>query len=152
MYNLPINIWALVLLVVGVVPFLLALRKSRRNVFLVIAILSNVIGASFLFKGDAWWQPAVNPILAVIISILTGGYLWIAITKVLEVERSRPAHDANALIGEQGEAKTEIHDEGSVQVDGELWSARSEQVIPPGSRIRVVRRDGFILVVEIISQ
>jgi membrane-bound serine protease (ClpP class) len=147
-YNLPINIWAFVLLIVGVIPFLLALRKSRRIIFLIIAILSNLIGACFLFQGEQWWQPAVNPFLAVIVSALTGSYLWIAITKVLEVERKRPAHDTSALIGEIGEAKTDILDEGSVQIAGELWSARSKQVITQGSKVRVVNKEGFILIVE----
>ena len=31
---------------------------------------------------------------------------------------------------------------------GEMWSARSDKAIPAGSPIRVVRREGFILVVE----
>jgi len=35
-----------------------------------------------------------------------------------------------------------------VQVAGELWSARSEKPIAAGSPIRVVRRDGFVLIVE----
>jgi membrane-bound ClpP family serine protease len=35
-----------------------------------------------------------------------------------------------------------------VYVAGEMWSARSDQSIPAGSSIRVVRREGFILVVE----
>jgi membrane-bound ClpP family serine protease len=47
-----------------------------------------------------------------------------------------------------GEAKTNIHQEGSVQVDGELWTAHSEEMIPIGSRVRVVDRNGFMLVVE----
>jgi membrane-bound serine protease (ClpP class) len=52
------------------------------------------------------------------------------------------------LIGSIGEAKTEINDEGSVQVGGELWSARSDQAIPLGARVRVIAREGFILKVE----
>jgi len=52
------------------------------------------------------------------------------------------------LVGQVGEARTKIHDQGSVQVGGELWSARSEKEIPEGSSIRVIRRDGFVVVVE----
>jgi membrane-bound ClpP family serine protease len=52
------------------------------------------------------------------------------------------------LIGQTGQAKTEIRDIGSAQVAGELWSARSEKVIPLGSRIRVLNREGFTLIVE----
>ena len=38
--------------------------------------------------------------------------------------------------------------EGTVQVAGELWSARSDTPIAAGNPIRVVKREGFILVVE----
>jgi membrane-bound ClpP family serine protease len=61
---------------------------------------------------------------------------------------TRPSHDLNALVGQVGEAKTKIGDEGSVQVAGELWTARSEKPIKPGTAVRVVRRDGFVLIVE----
>ena len=35
-----------------------------------------------------------------------------------------------------------------VQVAGELWSAKSDKAISAGSPIRVIRRDGFVLIVE----
>ena len=147
-YNLPFNLWALVILAVGVIPFIVAVRKSKKLVYLVVAIASVVIGSSFLFQGETWWQPAVNPILALAVSILAGMYLWIATTKVLEADQREPAHDPGRLIGQLGEAKTDIGDEGSVQVAGELWSARSEQPIPNGTRVRVLSREGLTLLVE----
>jgi membrane-bound serine protease (ClpP class) len=52
------------------------------------------------------------------------------------------------MVGKIGEARSKIHEEGSVYVSGEMWSARSDNPIPAGSSIRVVRREGFILVVE----
>ena len=148
-YNLPINVWALVLLLFGVVPFILAVRKYRRPVFLALSIASLVIGSVFLFQGEVWWQPAVNPILALIVSLLAGGYVWIIVTKGLEAANAPPVHDLGALIGSNGEAKTDIHQEGSVQVAGELWSAQSEQPIPQGASVRVIGREGFILLVEV---
>jgi membrane-bound ClpP family serine protease len=59
-----------------------------------------------------------------------------------------PAHSLDTLVGSVGEARTKIADEGSVMVAGELWSAKSDKVIAAGSKIRVLRRDGFVLVVE----
>lgn len=151
-YNLPFNPWALIILAVGVIPFIVAVRKSKNLIYLVVAIASVVIGSIFLFRGENWWQPAVNPFLAVIVSILSGFYLWIATTKVLEADKREPIHDTRKLIGQFGDAKTDVGDEGSVQVAGELWSARSEQSIPIGARVRVVSREGFILVVEVYPQ
>jgi membrane-bound serine protease (ClpP class) len=146
--QLPINLWALGVLVLGVIPFFLAVRKSHKLVYLVIALLAFIIGSIYLFQGEYWWQPGVNPILAIVTSVLACGFLWIATTKVLESEKLRPQHDLSQLIGEIGEAKTDIFDEGSVQIESELWSAHSSVLIPEGSDVRVVKRDGFILEVE----
>ena len=76
------------------------------------------------------------------------GFVWIVAQKAIEADRVRPTHDLEALIGEIGEARSTISDEGSVQVAGELWSAKSEQPIPEGSKVRVLGRDGFSLKVE----
>jgi len=144
----PINFWALGLLILGVIPFILAVRKSRNLVFLGIALVAFVIGSTYLFQGVTWWQPGVNPVLAIIASALASGYLWIATTKVLETEKLKPKHDLTKLINEVGEARTDISDEGSVQIESELWSARSSVPIREGTKVRVVKRDGFILEVE----
>jgi len=153
-YNLPTNAWALVILLLGVIPFLLAVRKSGKLIFLVISILALVIGSTFLFRGETWWQPAVNPVLAVVTSTLTAVFFWVAVRKTLEADAVRPTHDLSILIGAIGEAKTDIDidGDGSVQVSGELWTARSQKPISAGSRIRVLNREGFVLEVEADEQ
>jgi membrane-bound serine protease (ClpP class) len=148
-FRLPINYWALGVLVLGVVPFLLALRRSRKTVFLVLSIGALLVGSIFLFSAQGW-RPAVNPILAAIVSLPLAGFIWLIAQKALEAEGLRPTHDLGTLIGAIGEAKTEINDEGSVQIQGELWSAQSEQAIPLGAKVRVVGREGFFLKVESI--
>ena len=144
----PINLWALLLLILGVIPFILAVRKSQKLIYLVIALIAFVVGSIYLFQGDYWWQPGVNPVLAIVTSVMACGFLWIAVTKVLESDRMRPRHKLANLAGEVGEARTDIHSEGTVQIESELWSARSSVLIPEGSKVRVVRREGFILEVE----
>jgi membrane-bound ClpP family serine protease len=146
--NMPINYWALAILLLGVIPFLVAVRRTKQPIYLVISIISLVIGSAYLFQGQYWWQPAINPFLALIVSVLAGGFLWFATTKALEAAQAPPTHDLTSLIGAEGEAKSDIHEEGSVQIAGELWTAQSEQLIPRGSRIRVIGREGFILHVE----
>lgn len=146
-YNRSINLWALVILVLSIVPFVYALQKPKREWFLALSILGLVVSSVFLFSTNGL-QPAVNPLLALISSVLFAGFLWIAIQKTLQASRAIPSHDLSALVGQIGEAKTHIHADGSVQVAGELWSARSEKSIPNGSPVKVVDREGFVLVVE----
>ncbi|MEW5871729.1 MAG: NfeD family protein [Chloroflexota bacterium] len=150
MYNLPINFWALALLFVGVVLLILAIRWYKQWIYLASSILALIVGSVFLFRGDQWWVPAVNPILAGIISLASAALLWFVGRKALEARAFRPTHELGALMGQIGEAKTDVHEHGSVQVAGELWSARSEEPIHNGTLVRVIGREGFVLDVEAV--
>jgi membrane-bound serine protease (ClpP class) len=146
-YHLSFNWWALILLGLSIVPFVYALQKPKRELYLALSILLLVIGSVFMFPRTAD-QAVVNPLVAILASVLVAGFLWIAVRKSVEATSARPTHDLSGLVGQIGEARTSVNDEGSVLVAGELWSARSEKPIPAGSSIRVLRREGFILIVE----
>ncbi|MGD8403403.1 MAG: NfeD family protein [Anaerolineales bacterium] len=146
-YNLSFNLWALIVLVLSIIPFVYAIQKPKREWFLALSILGLVVGSVFLFATDGW-QPAVNPLLALVSSALFAGFMWIAVQKTLQASHALPSHDLSVLVGQIGEAKTRIYTEGTVQVNGELWSARSEKKIPNGSSVKVVDREGFVLIVE----
>lgn len=149
-YNLAFNWWALIILALSIVPFVYAIRKPKRELFLGLSILLLVIGSIFVFVEDGW-KPVVNPFVALIASGSLAVFLWVAVRKSVQAVSERPAHDIEDLIGRTGEARTKILEEGSVFVAGEMWSAKSSDSIPAGSPIRVVRREGFILVVEKIN-
>ena len=144
---LPINWWALLILVIGVFPFLLAVRFSKKLYFLVISIIALIVGSVFIFDAPGW-KPAVNPVLATIVSSLVAVFVWIVATKYLQVANQPPSHDLASLIGKVGEARSDIEDEGSVYVGGEMWTARSSQPISSGTRIKVIDRQGLVLIVE----
>jgi membrane-bound serine protease (ClpP class) len=149
-YMNPINYWALAVLILGIFPFVWAIRKSGRLTYLGLSILTLVIGSAYLYKGEVWWKPAVNLVLAIAVSLFVGGYFWIIARKAVEAEAAPPSHDLSELINAIGETKSRVHHEGSVQVNGELWAARSDEDIPPGVPIRVISREGFIL--EVIME
>jgi membrane-bound serine protease (ClpP class) len=147
-YYLGINAWAAVVLVASIVPFLLAIRLKRWRIPLLIVTMLLLIGGSiFLFTGKNG-LPLVNPVLAVFVSLVSGGLVWVGADRASAAMQRAPVHNPEALIGKIGEARTAIHLEGSVQLDGELWSARSETPIKERSSVRVIRRDGLILTVE----
>jgi membrane-bound serine protease (ClpP class) len=146
-YNLSLNWWALVLLGLSIVPFVYAIQKPKRELFLALSILLLIVGSVFFFPRTEE-QSMVNPLVAIVGSGSVAILLWFAVRKSVEATSRRPSHDLTGLVGQVGEARTKIGDEGSVQINGELWSARSEEPIPAGSSIRVVRREGFILIVE----
>lgn len=146
-YNLSYNWWALILILLSVVPFIYSIQKPKRELYLGAAILLIVVGSVFMFPRTED-QGGVNPLVAIVSSGLVAGFLWVAIGKTIQAAYTRPSHDLGSLIGQTGEAKTRVADDGSVQVAGELWTARSDIPIKAGSSVRVVRREGFVLIVE----
>jgi len=142
------NWWSLLIILVGMVLLIVAMRKPKQPAYLTGSIACIVLGSAYLVRGDPWFVPSVNLFLALIVSILMAGFFWVAGNKVMEARAIRPTHDLEALVGSIGDAKTAISADGSVQVAGELWSAFSDEPIPNGAPIRVVARDGFTLKVE----
>jgi membrane-bound ClpP family serine protease len=149
--NLAFNGWAIIILLVGVFPFLLALRKSRRWYFLLISIISLAVGSIFILR-SVDGKTTIDPILAVVVSILSSGLLWLIGTRGIEALGRKPDIDLTRLVGMKGEAHTRVFMEGTVYVNGEEWSARSSNSIPAGSPIVVTSRQGLVLLVEPVGE
>lgn len=151
-YSLPINWWALVLILAGAVLFFFSIRSKRFLPLLAASILAVVVGSAYLFRSASGFQPVVNPWLSLSVSILSAGFFWITGRKASEAALTRPTHDLAGLIGKIGESKSPIDNQGNILLDSELWSARSEVAIPQGRRVRVIGREGFTLLVEPVNE
>ncbi len=145
--NLEVNFWAIVLLLTSTLPFYLVVWKRWQRAFLALSIVLFLLGAAYFFQGNGW-VPAAELTLVGTISVLGGLALWIVSTKIIDTLQTRPLQDLDSLLGKVGDARTEIHHEGSVYVAGEMWSAHSRHPIPKGRQVRVIKRDGFIVEVE----
>jgi membrane-bound serine protease (ClpP class) len=146
--NLPVNAWALVVLLLGIVAIIVAFRRVRKWYFMAGSIVLLIAGMIFVFRGENA-VIGVNPLIAVIGSVGLGAFIWIAGTNISKAFHQKPYSDLNRLSGMTGKAVTDIADEGTAYVDGENWSATSEKPIPAGSNVKVVQRNGLILTVEI---
>ena len=100
-----INWWALVVLLVGFVLFFLALRYPKRIAYLIAAIAALVIGSAFLFSSGDWLLPAVNPFLALAVSLFMGGFFWVAGRKIIE---AREAGRGLGVYDNRGSLKEDI--------------------------------------------
>jgi membrane protein implicated in regulation of membrane protease activity len=56
----------------------------------------------------------------------------------------------DTLVGMTGEVWIAIEpfSIGSVRIEGELWQARSKEILPAGTLVRVLRQDGITLTVR----
>jgi membrane-bound serine protease (ClpP class) len=149
--NLDINAWAIGVLLLGIVPFIFAIRKARNWPLLIASIIVIIFGSVFLFRTENG-SPAVNFWLALGTSLVSGGILWFIGRKGLEAISMDKDFDLSRLIGQVGVARTQIFTEGTVYVRGEEWSAFSVQPIQSGTKVRVIERNGLMLKVEPAEQ
>jgi membrane-bound serine protease (ClpP class) len=133
--------------VLGAVLFVVGLRARRTRLWLGLSALSLSLGSAFLF-GLSAGEPAVHPLLALVVSVLTVAFFGWSIQRAVIAQRERPRHDPSSILGLVGEVRTTLDPTGSVYVGGELWSARSDAVLPVGTSVRVTAREGLLLLVE----
>jgi membrane protein implicated in regulation of membrane protease activity len=101
-------------------------------------------------------------VLAVLLAILVvpdpWGWLLVAAGVIFEVaegafwfrltRRWRVKAGPETLIGASGDVVLPCLPEGQVRVGGEIWAARCTAGARTGEHVRVVGRDGLVLVVE----
>jgi membrane-bound serine protease (ClpP class) len=145
--SVPLDLWALGVVGLGVVLFIGALRWRRTALWLVLSALLLSVGSAFLMGMEAG-RTAVHPLVAVAVSLLTVGFFWIAVGRGLLAQRAKPAHDPESVLGQVGDVRSVLDPVGSVYVGGELWSARSDAALPIGTTVRVRGREGLTLLVD----
>ena len=152
-YNLPaVNWWAFVIFAAGIVPFYFAVRKAKKWYWLILSTLFFAVGAIFLVPQKfTFTEESVNPLFAVFMSIASTGLLWIIGRKSYEAMKVKPAQDLKKLEGQIGEARTDIKNSGTVYINGEEWSARSATHIKSGSSVKIIDRQGLVLIVEPVN-
>lgn len=142
---MPTNWLSVVAIVVGTLGFFtLPLLNRRLTLLAFVGLGLQVLGTLTLFNGAAISIP-----LLVVIIIATLLYYRFALLPVLESQRSKAALiDDEPIIGVRGYVQRRLDPVGTVRVRGESWTARSDQVLEPGTEIVVVDQEGLTLFVE----
>jgi membrane-bound serine protease (ClpP class) len=147
---LPPNGWAVIVLVLGAVFLVLSLKMKRVEIWLGLSAVAFCLGSVFLFRLEEGGA-AVHPLLAIVVSLMTLGYFWLAIRNAILAHQVGPTMDPALVLDQIGEVRTAIDPTGSVYVAGELWTARADAPIAIGASVRVRDREGLILTVEPIE-
>ncbi|MDX2160879.1 MAG: NfeD family protein [bacterium] len=150
----PANWFAVVLVVLGVLVFLIMPLVDRR--FLMVALVGLAmqgIGGYFMFD-----SVRVSPVILAVMMIVSLIYYRFALLPALETQAARSQMlDDQSLVGLKGYVQTALRPVGTVYVQGETWTARRADVdrthaegdgLEAGSEIVVRERDGLTLFVE----
>jgi membrane-bound serine protease (ClpP class) len=146
--HLPVNLWAIGLLLVGVFGLSIDVQAGGLGAWTFIGGGSMIAGSLFLYGGSTqlnipWWA----------LLIVIGGtliFMLSAMTAMVRARFSTPTIGREELVGEMGKAEADVAPDGLVRVRDALWRARTNRATPihAGDRVRVVAVEGIVLEVE----
>ena len=143
--NLPLRPWALALLVLAMFGFAVDVQTGVPRLWSGIAVVCLIVGSVMLFDGfDLSWITLLVGIGGTSVAMIAG------MPAMVRTRFSTPTIGREWMIGEEGEAVTNVSPDGVVRVRGALWRARTNRATPIDLHdgIRVVEVDGLLLEVE----
>jgi membrane-bound serine protease (ClpP class) len=132
----------------SLILFIADIKVPSHGILTAGGIISFVLGSLLLTEHQA---PFLRISLTLIFTMaaLTAGFFAFAVGAGIRAQRQQVRTGREGLVGAIGVARSELSPEGTVFVQGELWSAESvDGVIPAGARVRVTRVDGLRLRVQ----
>jgi membrane-bound serine protease (ClpP class) len=81
-------------------------------------------------------------------ALASAGFFLLCLSLLLRSRRRPIVAGKEALLGALGETVSWERGEGRVRLRGEIWRARAESPLTPGARVKVVAREGLVLIVE----
>jgi membrane-bound serine protease (ClpP class) len=144
---LPINYAGAALVLLGIGLMVAEAHIGSFGVIGVAGIVAFVIGAIMMFPSGA---PGFTLSLSVVAAatIMTAALFLLVLTMLLRSRRHPVVTGKEGLLGAEGETVAWDGDEGRVRVNGEIWRARAQRPLEAGARIKVIDREGLVLVVE----
>jgi len=142
------NPWAFLVVVLSPLPYFIAMRQERlHSLLFVLTIFMLSIGSAYLFVDESG-DPLANLGVAGMISVFGGLFVWVIIQRAQAA--GKPPLIGETLVGMTGVVWIAIEpfSIGSVRIEGELWQARSKELLPAGTLVRVIRQDGVTLTVK----
>ncbi len=142
---LATNWLAVIALVAGAsLFFLLPLLKAEWEKFAIGGLVAQAAASLVLFADGG-----VSPILIALAVLVAWVYHRTILRSVLKQQRSLSSTQKDEfLVGARGRVMATIEERGTVQVKGELWTARSRRRLESGTEIVVTQQDGLELKVE----
>jgi membrane-bound serine protease (ClpP class) len=144
---LPIDYAGAALLLLGVGLIIAEVHIGAFGALGVGGVAAFTVGAIMMFPTGA---PGFHLSLWVAgaAALASAGFFLLGLTLLLRSRRRPVVAGKEALLGDFGEAVSWEHGEGRVRLRGEIWRARAESPLAPGARVKVVAREGLVLIVE----
>jgi membrane-bound serine protease (ClpP class) len=150
MQTLPVNYAGFLFILLALILFIAEIKVASYGLLSLAGVLCLVLGSLMLFRFPG--QPMPLALSVLIPTVVTISAFFIGVTTLaLRAQRSVPKIGNEAFVGLVGEVVQDLHFEGKVFVNGELWNAQADETIPAGTRVRVVSVENLKLQVRRID-
>ena len=152
LFDLPINIAGVILILTAIVLFIIDLKAVTHGVLTTGGIVAMTLGGLLLINTSFLAEGVNIPLLVITVLVIAAIFLFI-LRKLIEARRRPYAAGEESMIGILGTVREPLNPSGMVFVNGALWQATSTAgPLDAGIQVRVVGVDGLRLRVEALQQ
>jgi membrane-bound serine protease (ClpP class) len=126
LHTLPINYAGLALIIFAIILFIAEIKITSYGLLTVGGIISLLLGSVMLIDSDSSlefisisWSVIVPAVL------FTAAFFIFAIGMGIKAQRRKPVTGVEGIVGEIGQAITDLDPDGKIRVHGEIWDATS---------------------------
>lgn len=150
---LPVNWFGIIFLVLAFVLFILDVKAPTHGALTAAGLASFITGSLVLFNSPS--TPSFDRVsvpLVIGVSAITAGIFFTIVSFALRA-RSLPVRNSqHQVLGRLGVARTALNPTGTVQVSGELWTAKlvddNGVVLAIGDTVEIIGLEGNKLLVR----
>jgi membrane protein implicated in regulation of membrane protease activity len=149
---MAINTIGLIIFIIGI-ALIIAEAFTPGTFILVPGVALTLVGALLMaFPGaaDSFWLP-----IFFVISFIPAFLLAFYVYKHIAPPGRPTTLSSDSLIGRVGEVKKDVSPgniRGKVNIENEIWSATSDQVIPEGTKVEVIKVQGVKVIVRPVAK
>ncbi|HUL43094.1 MAG TPA: nodulation protein NfeD [Bacteroidota bacterium] len=150
LHTLPVNYAGLALILFSVVLFVLDIKLPSHGLLTAGGIISLTLGSIMLFRTEASFDAvSISWQVIAIVVVLTTAFFVFVVGVGLRAQRKKPTTGKEGMLGEPGEAITDLTPGGKVKIHGEIWNAVSlDGTLPRGTPVRSVEMEDLTLKVR----
>ncbi len=140
LHTLPINYAGLALIIFAIILFILEIKIVSHGLLTIGGVISLVLGSIMLIDTESTLEVIEISWQVILVAVvLTTAFFVFAISLGIKAQMRKPTTGVEGLVGEMGEALTDLNPEGQVLVHGEYWNAESlDGLITKGTKVKVV--------------
>jgi len=147
--TLPVNYAGVLLILLSIVFFIAEVKVISHGLLTVAGIVSLTLGSLMLFKTSEGQMGVSLQVLITSVLVISGFFILV-ISLAVKAYRRKPQTGDKGILGEAGRVHQKITPDhpGKVFVHGEIWNARSDETIEPGTVVEIVGIQHLLLKVK----